>query len=1641
MGLLLLLPALGMTADPESFPFQSGDHISIVGNTLADRMQHDGWLEALLQRGLPDHRLSVRDLGFSGDELTIRLRSSNFGSPDEWLKKTEADVVFAFFGYNESFAGEQGLPKFKQDLDSFLKQTKAQQYNGSSSPRIVLFSPIAHENLNSPHFPDGSENNHRLAAYTAAMAEVAAANDVRFVDLFHPSQELYEAQAEPLTINGVHLNELGNRLVAEVIVRDLLGGKVPSAGPPLDKVRAAVQEKNFYWFNRYRTTDGYSIYGGRADLKFVDGQTNREVMQREMEVLDVMTANRDLKIWGAAQGRDVAVDDSNTPPFIPVVTNKPGAGPNGEHLFLTGEKAIELMTVAQGMKVELVASEEMFPELINPVQMAFDTKGRLVVAAWESYPHWKPKEEMNDKLLILKDTNGDGKADECKTFADKLHNPTGFEFWGGGVLVSMPPDILFLKDTNGDDVADLRISVLHGIDSADTHHAANSFTLSPGGALYFQEGTFHHTQIESPWKKPVRSANAGVFRFEPLTSKIDCYVAFGFANPHGHVFDRWGQDFVHDGTGAVPFHATLFSGHLEYPAKHNRPPTLYNQRTRPCPATEILSSAHFPPELQGNLLVGNVIGFQGILQYKFRDNGASFGADEMEPILSSTDPNFRPVDLEIGPDGALYFVDWQNPIIGHMQHNLRDPSRDRLHGRVYRVTYPSRPLVKPVPIAGEPLDALVKLLESGDDRVRARAKIEISGRFRSEAPAAVKAWLNQLDPRNPDFEHRRLEALWVHQYVDVVDLPLLESVLKSPDPRARAAAVKVLCDWRDRITNVTDRLLELAADEHPKVRLEVVRAASFLTHPESIEIPLVVMEQPTDEFINFVHGETLRTLEPIWNDAVSRKQPLALKTDAGRRYFLKNIGNDELVKQMRDRGVYLEMLYRDGLREEYRQEAIGGLARLENKSELAVLLGAIQGVDGSRQGSSAVFDLVRMLTMQPRDRLLSIREELVKMAKSSRLPIVRQIGYVALIAADGSIDPAWEMAGQSANSLVDLVNGMPLIPDPSIGARLYAKVAPLLDGLPPNLASSAGASKGTFGRFVRIELPGNGRTLTLAEVEVLSGGVNLARSGKATQSDTSHGGDASKAIDGNKNPSYGGGGQTHTPENRPNPWWEVDLLAEHPIESIAVFNRNEGDLGNRLNGFTLKVLNGNREVIFEKTGIPAPQVSTSLEVGGGGSEAIVRRAAMNALVTVRGQESETFKKLASFVLNGIDADAAIVALQRIPRRDWPQELASPLADAIVAALAKLPADARTSPSALNAMQLGDSLASLVPIERAREIRKQLGELGVRVIRIGTVPHQMAYDRDRMVIQAGKPVEFLFENSDIMPHNFVIAVPGTMAEIGMIAEMTAQDPDAAGRHYVPKSKNILLSGRLLQNRESERLTWTAPSTPGVYPYVCTYPGHWRRMYGALYVVGDVDAYEANPEEYIATAKLEIKDDLLKFNRPRKDWKFEELAELIPELGQEPRSFGNGKQMFSVANCVACHRMNNEGIQIGQDLTQLDREKMPPLEILRHVLEPSLRIDDKFATNVVELASGKVLTGIVVEETESEIKLVENPLLKAAPLVIDKGEIVERAKSKTSIMPAGLLSKLSHNEILDLIAYVVAKGNDKDPLFSAKGHHQH
>jgi glucose/arabinose dehydrogenase/lysophospholipase L1-like esterase len=852
----LLVPLAVSAAAPETLKLDTGDRIVIEGNTLAERQQLFGHFETLLQSRFPEQHIVVRNLGWSADELTLRPRSKDFQNHGHRLEDHKPDVVIGMWGFNESFAGKDGLEKFEKDLKDYIKRITTTKYNGEQAPTLVLVSPIATENLDTRYLPDGSANNERIQLYTEAMKRIAAEADIQFVDLFTPSQEAYASSEKPLTINSIHLNEEGYKHVDAALDVALFGPR-PDAngkGVDLEKLRAAVQEKDLQFYYDYRAVNGYYIYGGR---KNPFGVVN---FPAEFAKLRKMIDNRDQRIWAIAAGQNVPpqIDDSNTGdlPAIPTNYNRPIQ-------INSPEDTIGTFTLPEGFQIELFASEVDFPDLRNPVAFCFDAKGRLWVVTMASYPQYLPGTPVNDKVLILEDTNGDGKADKQTVFADGLHLPAGIELGDGGCYVAQQPNLVFLKDTNGDDKADERRIVLHGFDSADSHHAISAFTWGPGGALYFQEGTFHYSQSETPYG-PERLANAGVFRWEPRTWKLDAFVSYGFANPWGHTFDDWGQNFVADASGGANYFGTAFSGDVVYPQKHGGMQQFLKKQWRPTSGCEFVSSSNFPKEWQGNYLLNNVIGFHGVLNYRMREEGSGFAADPAEPLVRSSDPNFRPVDLEFGPDGALYLCDWFNPLIGHMQHSLRDPNRDTNHGRIWRVSYKENDLVKPAKIAGASAAELCDLLTAYEYRTRYRTRIALRDLPTEEVTAALESWVAKQKPEDELYWHNLLEALWVYQHHDLVNRPLLEKLLTCPEPKARAAATRVLCYQRDELPDALELLRVQINDEHPRVRLEAVRACSFFEGEQvatAQEVALESLLHDQDYYLEYTLKETNATLD------------------------------------------------------------------------------------------------------------------------------------------------------------------------------------------------------------------------------------------------------------------------------------------------------------------------------------------------------------------------------------------------------------------------------------------------------------------------------------------------------------------------------------------------------------------------------------------------------------------------------------------------------------------------------------------------------------------------------------------------------------------------------------------------------------
>jgi azurin len=763
------------------------------------------------------------------------------------------------------------------------------------------------------------------------------------------------------------------------------------------------------------------------------------------------------------------------------------------------------------------------------------------------------------------------------------------------------------------------------------------------------------------------------------------------------VFDYWGNDFVTDATGNNTYFGPAISGHIDYPDRHKGMKQFWERPSRPCPGTLILTSQHFPPEYWGNFLDMNVISFQGCYRVKMKPEGSGIWGESLPDLFYSEDPNFRPTFINTGPDGALYFADWHNPIIGHLQHHIRDPNRDHAHGRVYRITYEGRPLMKPAKIDRQPVDALLALLKEPENQTRDLARIELGRHDASEVVTAVKKWVAGLDKKDPAYEHHVTEALWVHQLLNVVDLELLTTVLHSPDGNARAAATRVLCYWRDRVPSALSLLRTQAADGDPRVRLEAVRAASFFRTPEAVSVVLAAKKLMTDYYLDYTIGETMRQLEPMVRKALSTGQQVAGLDAAGTEYFLNALSAAELTSLPRTAAVLEAIVQRVDVPEAQRGIALHELSQQRKTTRAAVLLDMIDNL-GRAENKAA--EIGRLLPQQPQADLQPQRARLQNLCYDVSTPALRQAGWASVIVADGAFDDAWQKAtARSVVSISDLLQGVPLIYDPDIRAKGYDKVKPLLD---------------------------------------------------ATAS--------------------------------------------------------EGDV------------------------------------------AELRRAAIAAAVSMNRNQPSTFAALCAMIGRGQDVGPAARGVRALPRSAWTAPEAEAAAKAIVAWAKKVPADRRTTPEYVQAIQLAGDLAGLAPSGSATALRRDLKDLRVSVFVVNTVREQMRYDTPRLVVEAGKPFEIILENADFMPHNLAVVTPGSRKKVGEATmKMRPDQLDRDGRAFMPRGNEILGGTKLLEPGQRARLKMVAPNREGDYEYLCTYPGHWEMMWGTLVVTRDVDAYlQKNPE---------------------------------------------------------------------------------------------------------------------------------------------------------------------------------------------------
>lgn len=489
--------------------------------------------------------------------------------------------------------------------------------------------------------------------------------------------------------------------------------------------------------------------------------------------------------------------------------------------------------VPEGFEVQLVAAE---PDIAKPMNLAFDTRGRMWVSSSIEYPIPAAEGKGRDTIKILEDIDGDGRAEKVTTFADNLNIPIGLYPYRDGVICYSIPNIWFLRDTDGDDRCDTR-EILYGpFDySRDTHGMCNGFTRGFDGWLYACHGFNNQSRVAGKDGHKVAMNSGNTFRIRPDGSRIEHFTD-GQVNPFGMAIASNGDLFTadchtkpitllmqggvyqgfgkpHDGLGFVPnvmehLHGSTAIGGI----------ALY-QDTR------------FPAAFHGNTFGGNVMTSR-VNRNSLHYNGSTVSAREESDFLISGDPWFRPVDLQIGPDGVMYVADFYNRIIGHYEVGLDHPGRDRHRGRIWRIVYNDPKQVRRdtliekgnrdfVPADDDSIDQLIGQLESASLSARLLALDQITDQFGSSAVPAIRDAM--LKTTNPD---AIIQLLWALHRLDELKPSDLQNAATSESAGVRSHAFQIIGASEEASDEIANLLTAGLKDQDRMVRRAAAIASS-----------------------------------------------------------------------------------------------------------------------------------------------------------------------------------------------------------------------------------------------------------------------------------------------------------------------------------------------------------------------------------------------------------------------------------------------------------------------------------------------------------------------------------------------------------------------------------------------------------------------------------------------------------------------------------------------------------------------------------------------------------------------------------------------------------------------------------------------
>ncbi len=833
-AIFVIQPSLA--AEIPAFELKDGDRVALIGDVFIERAQEYGYLELALTTAWFKRHVTFRNLGWSGDtprgisRAGLSLLQAGREPADEGWKQLQKQIelvkpTVVFLGYGMASSFENQPAKFRQEMQGLIDVIRK---IAGAKTRLVILSPLRHEAIGGA-LPNPAKHNERLAEHVAQLRELATANEAHFVSLF----DKLKNPKLPLTDNGIHANGVGYNVIAREVCRELGVKLHPRLGTPeAQALRMVIRRKNKLFFDRSRPQNMAYIFGFR---KHEQGRNAVEIPQFDplVEAQEKLIAIR----------RDLSLQPAPKPP-VPVAKApfKP--------------QPIPQFDTMPGIEVTLFAEN---PQLAKPIQMNFDPEGRLWVATSSVYPQVKPGQVANDKIVVLQDTTGDGKADKTTVFADGLFIPTGIEPGNGGAYVAQSTELLHFRDTDGDGRADKKQIVLSGFGTEDTHHTLHTLRWGHDGRLYFNQSIYIRSHLETPHGVE-RLKSGGIWHLRPDT--LQAGIIFkGWVNAWGHHFDDFGQSFVTDGAGFQGVNYAIPGAmYFTYAGARRIMGSISPGNYPKFAGLEILNSPHFPDAFRGAAITCDFRAHR-IVRFTLSESGAGFAAKHEGDFIRSSNVTFRPIDVKQGPDGALYIADWSNPIIQHGEVDFRDPRRDKVHGRIWRVTFKGRPLVKKQNFRRMKNAALFGVLKTDNQYDKRQAR-----RVLHERGKKILKDLPKWSAKEKGGQ-AELEALWLYEALDVENIKLLEDVLSNADDsRIRAAVVRVLSHWGERIPDARrmKMLNALVSDEHPRVRLEAIRALGQIKNETSANIALKTLDKPMDRFLDYGLWLTMNDLaEPF----------------------------------------------------------------------------------------------------------------------------------------------------------------------------------------------------------------------------------------------------------------------------------------------------------------------------------------------------------------------------------------------------------------------------------------------------------------------------------------------------------------------------------------------------------------------------------------------------------------------------------------------------------------------------------------------------------------------------------------------------------------------------------------------------------